>query len=53
VLKDAQLASEIIAALKKKKLGQAALVIPQLGYGTTKARVNGLLRNRSGGRLTK
>jgi chromosome segregation protein len=39
VLKDAQLASEIIAALKEKKLGQAALVIPQLGNATTKARV--------------
>jgi chromosome segregation protein len=39
VLKDAQLASEIIAALKEKKLGQAALIIPQLGNGTTKARV--------------
>jgi chromosome segregation protein len=39
VLKDAQLASEIIAALKEKKLGQAALVIPQLGNGTTKNRV--------------
>ena len=39
VLKDAQLASEIIAALKEKKLGQAALVIPELGNGTTKARI--------------
>jgi chromosome segregation protein len=39
VLKDAQLAPEIIAALKEKKLGQAALVIPQLGNGTTKERV--------------
>jgi chromosome segregation protein len=39
VLKDAQLASEIIAALKEKKLGQAALVIPELGNGTTKAGV--------------
>jgi chromosome segregation protein len=39
VLKEAELASEIIAALKEKKLGQAALVIPQLGNGTTKARV--------------
>jgi chromosome segregation protein len=38
VLKDAQLAPEIIAALKEKKLGQAALVIPQLGNGTTKER---------------
>jgi chromosome segregation protein len=39
VLKDAQLAPEIIAALKEKKLGQAALVIPQLGNATTKERV--------------
>jgi chromosome segregation protein len=39
VLKDAQLAPEIIAALKEKKLGQAALVIPQLGNSTTKERV--------------
>ena len=39
VLKDAQLAPEIIAALKEKKLGQAALVIPQLGNGTAKERV--------------
>jgi chromosome segregation protein len=39
VLKDAQLAPEIIAALKEKKLGQAALVIPQLGNGTIKERV--------------
>jgi chromosome segregation protein len=39
VLKDAQLAPEIIAALKEKKLGQAALVIPQLGNGTTKEEV--------------
>ncbi|PYL67135.1 MAG: hypothetical protein DMF20_04355 [Verrucomicrobia bacterium] len=38
VLKDAQLAPEIIAALKEKKLGQAALVIPQLGNGTIKER---------------
>jgi chromosome segregation protein len=38
VLKDAQLAPEIIAALKEKKLGHAALVIPQLGNGTTKER---------------
>jgi chromosome segregation protein len=38
VLKDAQLAPEIIAALKEKKLGQAALVVPQLGNGTTKER---------------
>ena len=36
VLKDAQLAPEIIAALKEKKLGQAALVVPQLGKGITK-----------------
>ncbi|MFL6546389.1 MAG: chromosome segregation protein SMC, partial [Candidatus Udaeobacter sp.] len=36
VLKDAQLAPEIIAALKEKKLGHAALVIPQLGNGMTK-----------------
>jgi len=38
VLKDAQLAPGIIAALKEKKLGQSALVIPQLGNGTTKER---------------
>ncbi len=31
VLKDARLAPEIIAALKEKKLGQAALVVPELG----------------------
>jgi chromosome segregation protein len=36
VLKDAQLAPEIIAALKEKKLGQAALVVPQLGTGIAK-----------------
>jgi chromosome segregation protein len=36
VLKDAQLAPEIISALKEKKLGQAALVIPQLGNGIKK-----------------
>jgi chromosome segregation protein len=34
VLSDAQLAPEIIAALKEKKLGQAALVVPELGSGT-------------------
>jgi chromosome segregation protein len=34
VVSDAQLAPEIIAALKEKKLGQAALVIPELGSGT-------------------
>jgi chromosome segregation protein len=39
VLKDAQLAPEIIAALKEQKLGQAALVIPQLGNGTPKKRI--------------
>jgi chromosome segregation protein len=39
VLKDAELASEIIAALKEKKLGQAALVIPQLGNVATEAQV--------------
>jgi chromosome segregation protein len=38
VLKDAQLAPEIIAALKERKLGQAALVVPHLGDGTTKER---------------
>src|SRR5207247_3788910 len=38
-LKDAEVAAEIIAALKEKKLGQAALDIPQLGDGTTKERV--------------
>src|SRR4029077_8217114 len=36
VLKDAQLAPEIIAALKEKKLGQAALVIPQLASAMAK-----------------
>ena len=36
VLNDAQLAPEIIAALKEKKLGQAALVVPQLVGGTAK-----------------
>ena len=38
VLKDAQLAAEIISALKDKKLGQAALVVPHLGNGITKHR---------------
>jgi len=38
VLKDLQLAPEIIASLKEKKLGQAALVIPQLANGATKER---------------
>jgi chromosome segregation protein len=38
VLKDAQLASEIIGALKEKKLGQAALVVPHLGNGMTRER---------------
>ena len=36
VLKDAQLAPEIIATLKEKKLGQAALVVPQLANGIAK-----------------
>jgi chromosome segregation protein len=36
VLNDAQLAPEIIAALKGKKLGQAALVVPQLANRITK-----------------
>ena len=36
VLKDAQLAPEIIATLKEKKLGQAALVVPQLANGKAK-----------------
>jgi chromosome segregation protein len=36
VLKDAQLAPEIIATLKEKKLGQAALVVPQLAHGIAK-----------------
>jgi chromosome segregation protein len=36
VLKDAQLAPEIIATLKEKKLGQAALVVPQLAHGVAK-----------------
>src|SRR5262249_8643732 len=38
VLKDLQLAPEIIASLKEKKLGQAALVVPQLANGATKER---------------
>jgi chromosome segregation protein len=38
VLKDAQLAPEIIAALKEKRLGQAALVVPQLGSSPAKER---------------
>jgi hypothetical protein len=33
VLKDAQLVTEIIATLKEKKLGQAALVVPRLANG--------------------
>jgi chromosome segregation protein len=33
VVSDEQLAPEIIAALKEKKLGQAVLVIPELGSG--------------------
>jgi len=37
VLKDAQLALEIIAALKEKKLGQAALVLPKLCGSAPKA----------------
>ncbi|PWT84221.1 MAG: chromosome segregation protein SMC [Acidobacteria bacterium] len=36
VLKDAELAPEIIAGLKDKKLGRAALVVPELGNHTTK-----------------
>jgi chromosome segregation protein len=36
VLKDAQLAPEIISTLKEKKLGQAALVVPELGNRTAK-----------------
>ena len=36
VLKDAQLAPEIIATLKEKKLGQAALVVPHLANGIAK-----------------
>jgi chromosome segregation protein len=36
VLKDAQLAPEIIAVLKERKLGQAALVVPQFGNGKAK-----------------
>jgi chromosome segregation protein len=38
VLKDADLAPEIIAALKEEKLGQAALVVSGLGNGTTRHR---------------
>ncbi|HEU5247680.1 MAG TPA: chromosome segregation protein SMC [Candidatus Udaeobacter sp.] len=38
VLKDAELAPEIISALKEKKLGQAALVVPHLGNGIAKHR---------------
>src|SRR5438876_1044425 len=37
VLKDAQLAPEIVAALKEKKLGQAALVLPKLCGSARKA----------------
>jgi len=36
VLKDPQLAPEIIATLKEKKLGQAALVVPHLANGIAK-----------------
>ncbi|HZS18056.1 MAG TPA: chromosome segregation protein SMC [Candidatus Udaeobacter sp.] len=36
VLNDAQLVPEIIATLKEKKLGQAALVVPQLANGISK-----------------
>src|SRR5207244_8601993 len=36
VLKDAQLAPEIIATLKEKKLGQAALIVPELAHGMAK-----------------
>jgi len=36
VLKDAQLASEIIATLKEKKIGQAALVLPGLSNSSRK-----------------
>jgi chromosome segregation protein len=36
VLNDAQLAPEIIATLKEKKLGQAALVVPHLANGLAK-----------------
>src|SRR5207244_3383704 len=53
VLKDAQLAPEIIAALKEKKLGQAALVIPQLGNGTTKERVKRAPENSLGWAIEK
>ena len=53
VLKDAQLAPEIIAALKEKKLGQAALVLPQLGNGTTKARVRRLPEKSLGWAIDK
>jgi chromosome segregation protein len=38
VLKDAQLAPEIIATLKEKRLGQAALIVPQLGSSPAKER---------------
>ena len=40
VLKNAQLAPEIIATLKEKKLGQAALVVPQLANGIGKKHGN-------------
>ena len=36
ILKDAKLASEIIATLKKNKLGQAALLIPELAVPASK-----------------
>ncbi len=36
ILKDARVVSEIIARLRKKKLGQAALLIPQLTSSTQK-----------------
>jgi chromosome segregation protein len=53
VLKDAQLAPEIIAALKEKKLGQAALVVPQLGNGIPKDRGERALEKSLGWAIDK
>jgi chromosome segregation protein len=53
VLKDAQLAPEIIAALKEKKLGQAALVVPQLGNGIPKGRGKRALEKSLGWAIDK
>jgi chromosome segregation protein len=53
VLKNAQLAPEIIAALKAKKLGQAALVVPQLGNGIPKDRGKRALEKSLGWAIDK